>query len=370
MMRGRCHGAGWVALLLLLLPLSACLEWDEQEVSIAFDAERDQLEVQLVYRGLCSAESSAVSSSESSADAGADSASARDPQGGEETRARLAELVGGHPSFALVEPWWELDLAALREASDPRVAWIMARIEVDHGEFFRDEAGRWCAWQHVRVRQVSEVVALAGTLLREELAERRARGGEDDDGLLALLGLDDRDSRERQQPALAVPFAWLVLRGRTLALRVPASARGARELSSRLASAREWNDQVAAWQAARDEPTNRAPGAEASSTPAGAIAGKAERTELAAAERTDVDAEFLWALARTLRVEPVATTFGVELQLELPALAAEPWKLRSSCFRAADVVDLTPHLAAVHAPIRAGVDAAFLAAEFAAFRAR
>ncbi|MSR46840.1 MAG: hypothetical protein EXS13_07235, partial [Planctomycetes bacterium] len=188
--------------------------------------------MQLVYRGLVSTPDVGWYHSPERAD---------DVDG---TRRQLTELMAGKQRFALIDPIALIDLERLREHADPRVARIAASIAVDHGDCFRDERGRWCAWQHLHSDHVTELVALGSELLREALV--RQREIEARDGMLELLLLDDAESRLRQRPALAAPFAWLALRGRTLALRLPASERSAQELSRRIAAASDWQTIVEA----------------------------------------------------------------------------------------------------------------------------
>ena len=359
---------GWrrrSALASVVLACSGCLEWEEQEIRIVLDREADQLEVQLICRGLYSAE-----------EPGADPSSVA-------TQTMLRELLDGRQRFALLEPLLMLDLERMREEEDSRVATIAAAVAVDHGEFFRDERGRWCAWQHVRVESLSRVVPLVAELVREELLEQ-AKGGVRS-GLLEELGLGDPASRQVQRPAHEAPFSRLALRGGTLALRMPASERGVRELRRRLAAARDWNewlDELRAVQRGEmDEPA---------ATPASGGTGAAERATggtpegespawepaAIAPERLELpslasdDEKFVHALARSLGVVAVPTRFGVELQLELPTTPGPALRLRTLWTRPEFATDLTEHLEATHAPIRPAVDDAFLAREFAWFRSR
>ncbi|MBM4015429.1 MAG: hypothetical protein FJ293_10765 [Planctomycetes bacterium] len=146
-------------------------------------------------------------------------------------------------------------------------------------------------------------------------------------------------------------------------MRLPASPAGVRELTRRLAHAPDWNERVGELTALRlgaEEPD-----------PAAATGGALDpqRTELPAVAGDGADAVGPM-VARALGVRAVATRFGVELQLELPAEPAPALRLRTLMTQPELAADLTPHLDAAHAPIRAAVDAAFLEREFAWFRER
>jgi hypothetical protein len=390
--RRRARGRRGAALAAAFLLLQGCLEWEEQEIRIVHDRDADQVEIQLVYRGLYSAEKE-----ESPAPPPVGRAPSEVPEEGAHRRnvedsavaatiETLTELLAGRQRFALQEPLFSFDLEELRERPDRRVAAIAAAVAVDHGEFFRDERGRWCAWQQVRIESVSRLVPLASELLREALLRSATRGKQDD--VLQHLWLRDTGSRKKQEPALGAPFCWLALRDGVLALRVPASESGVRELQRRLEAARDWNERVdelreikraAQRGSERGLESGRERGAEDGGRVVGVTAGgdadapddapQAVREAMPALPTDDEDG--LWtSLARAAGVVAVPTRFGVELRFELPSAPGTALRLRPMWIRPDRAADLSPHLAATRAPIRAAVDADFLAREFAWFRSR
>lgn len=349
-----------VAAACLLLALAGCIEWEEQEVRVAFDAARDRLDVQLVYRGLLSGDGHFGRPLEGGPDEDGHAA-----EEAESTREQLYELAAGRPIFALLDPIVRFDLDAIPVAEDPRLAFLRANLSLDHGDFFRDERGRLCGWQQLHVERLSEVVRAAGTLLRDEIAaqaRRAADGGAGGaggagGGLLEWLGLDDAESVALQAAVLKVPFAWTALRDGTVALRLPASERAVRRLAGLLAEAPTWNEWAQRRRQSLDVPR------------AAAVPGEARRTAAPGSAGEDDDTAALLALLKSLGVEVVPMRLGCELRLALHDQPGRPWRLESSWVRSRSY-DLVPHLVEAGFQVRGVLDDAALAREFADFRSR
>src|SRR5262249_26623532 len=153
------------AALATLAVLAGCVDFDEQELRVAYDAKRDQLDAQLIYRGLYSAGNT-------------EWVWMGDPPEEEEdvkgTELQLDQLLSGRPLFWLLTDMAGFDLATLRESDDPQVAALADLVTVDLGAPFRAGDGRLCAWQHLRVRDVHRALELYDARFRSELADTKA----------------------------------------------------------------------------------------------------------------------------------------------------------------------------------------------------
>jgi hypothetical protein len=328
-----------LAVVLPALLLAACVEWEEQEVRIAYDAAKERLDAQLVYRGLYSGA------------AGGKEPIPRENVDG--TSKQLASLAAGKQLFALFDPITHFDLDELAASGDPRASQLARWIRVDHGDFFRDANGRLCGWQQLHVDHLPEFIALANELIREGFG--RALREEKRDDLLVQLGLDDAESRAKQAAAVAAPFAWLALRGTTVALRLPASDAAVARLRSRWERTPSWNDHVAA---------RRRASAAASPPEGDAVAALREEETRGLSEE-----EELLATLKEFGTTLVATRFGAEVQLELGGRLEQPIRVDRGVDDAPRF-DLEPRLTEAGFAVRDGVDEALLAREFAWFRAK
>jgi hypothetical protein len=303
---------------LLAFPLPGCLEFEQQEVRVVVDAERDRVDLMLVYRGLCS---------------GPPHFSWRggeDVKGTEET---LDELQAGRQIGALLAPMMFFDLTELAASEDPLYAAFASRVAIDHGEPFRTEDGRLCAWQLVHVGSLTEVLRMADLFLARSIAKesdaRDFRQG---------LGCDDAESRERIRVALEKGEPWFGVVGSTLAMHVPASETAARSLARRIA--------------------------EAPSSAGGAAGTEVDRRALEGMS----DAEELAVGLRAIGVRAVVTARGIDLLLGDPDAAMQRIDVRTPS--KSERFDLAPRLEARRIRIRDDVTEATLAAEFASFRDR
>src|SRR5688572_25856156 len=176
----------WIVLA-IAFAASGCLEFEEQDVTFAYDAERDRFDVQIVYRGVFASEEKKLLW-----ERGAD--------GIDEAEHQLDELLAGRRTFMLswitVVPF-DLDEMAESLRDDLLRQALLAGIAIDQGEFFRDEHGRLCAWQRLRIERFTEFVQLFDKYVRRSLVPL-----EDRRDLLATFELDDEESRVRLERAL------------------------------------------------------------------------------------------------------------------------------------------------------------------------
>ncbi len=187
-----------VPVTLLLLPLAACLDFDEQEIRIVADAERDRLDLLLVYRGVYD-------------------------DGGKDTEQQLEALLRGERWFALGSNFpfqFRLDPPA-RGDDDWFLPLLAAHATVENGAFFRDAQGRLCAWQCVRFARVSEVLERGNAETRAALAAAEVRRE-----LLEDLGVRDEASHALLAAAQAADFRFLERRAGALVVRLPLSREG------------------------------------------------------------------------------------------------------------------------------------------------
>ncbi len=215
--------------LLLLAALSSCLEFDGQDVTWVFDAERDRLDVQLVDRGFYVGEESQLFGP---------------PKPGfDSTDEMLGRLLGGERIVALLQSWpfafpldditkEGLETDAEGKPKDLIAATLASHITVRRGDFFRDAKGRVCAWQHVRVKGLAECLAMGDALLRREFADEKCTAD-----FRKWFGLEDEESLVRWQAAMKEKRRWLSHRGSALEFHVPASDEAARRFLERLEAA-------------------------------------------------------------------------------------------------------------------------------------
>lgn len=119
---------------LLPLLLASCLEFEQQELHLRYDAEKDRMDVLLVYRGLYAGDGNPLPG-----------ANGKSPI--EQAMSDL-QKVREHGAFAFrssgnfrVDPVEEF-------GSD----WVRRHIDVEYGGLFTDPLGRLCGYQFVRVR--------------------------------------------------------------------------------------------------------------------------------------------------------------------------------------------------------------------------
>ena len=222
-MRRALRGLFASGALATLALLAGCLEFDEQEFVVAYDGKRDQLDVQVVYRGLHSDAKSSWSWFGDSPPTGVEDVAGTDEQ--------LDQLLAGRPIVGL-PGGMPLDLVELREGKDERAATLARAFTVDHGKFFRDGAGRLCGWQHLQVRDLHASLELVDALLKEELA---TPGGARE--FRRSFGCEDAESVRRFDAALAKKGRWIEAVDGALLWHVPASEEAARALAKRIETA-------------------------------------------------------------------------------------------------------------------------------------
>jgi hypothetical protein len=292
----------------VLLLLAGCLDFEGQDVSVAFDPKNDRICMQLVYRGLFS--SSSYSFSWFGKPAPADSMA--------DTERQLRELADGKQTFALLSSWMTFDLDQLRKSDDLREVALAQRLRVGNGELFVAKDGRLCGWQSLRLDGAADAVTALDSLFRVSVAEELAKAdtqksaagspGEDPEGgripiaAARSLGCDDPESATRWRTALGTRVRFFEVVGTRVLWHVPAGAAAGSALAERIAKSPSLSGIC--------EPGTKAP--------APAAPGEARREPIAteAARRTGPsDSQLLCALLHDLgaTVEPTAT--GVDVVL-------------------------------------------------------
>ena len=123
-----------IACWLPLLLLTACLEFEQQELHLRYDAGADRMDVLFVYRGLYAAESNPMP--------------VQDGKSLIDKALSDLEKVREHGAFAFKSPMnFRVDPAEEAEKD-----WVSRHIDVEYGGLFTDPKGRLCGYQFVRVR--------------------------------------------------------------------------------------------------------------------------------------------------------------------------------------------------------------------------
>ena len=184
--------------LLALLP--SCLEFDAQEIIIRHDADKDQIDCVLIYRGLH-----------------ADGNLRRADHERVESALAEYESVLETGKFALWSNW----PAAFNLAQTDRspLAPLAEHIDIENGGLFTDPKGELCGYQFLRIRQASAFLDKANQLLKVAL-----------EGLL-LTGIQstelqhrfDAETRDLVREHLRSGQALLSLEGNRLAAHLPFS---------------------------------------------------------------------------------------------------------------------------------------------------
>jgi hypothetical protein len=192
-----------LALILLALIPSSCLDFDQQDVEIAYDDKADRLDVLLVYRGLYQ---------------------------DNETKAerQLDALLGGERWFALFDNWpfeFRLDGKDDVQRDTPAYAALRKHVTVQNGAFFRAQDGRLCAWQCLRLADCAAFFQAMNAEIHKELEPQARR-----ESFLDSLGVSDEASLRLLAGAVEKRFAFVERRGAAFAWRVPLSDVGHKAL--------------------------------------------------------------------------------------------------------------------------------------------
>lgn len=189
--------------------LGSCVQFSTQTVRVHVDAERDRLDLQLIYRDLHA-------------------------EGGGTRGAvdQLERLRDGARWFAVFSNWpfmlnLEQMLANPPEAGTPGAALLAAvdgHLEVRPGELWVDDAGELCGSQLVRLTQLDDFVAAVNEYTLETLADPGMRKA-----LLQGMGITDPQSMERVSDAVARGDAFVLRRGASFVFRMPVTDQGARQ---------------------------------------------------------------------------------------------------------------------------------------------
>lgn len=184
--------------LLLLLP--SCLEFDAQEIILHHDADKDQIDCVLIYRGLH-----------------ADHNLRRADHERVESALKEYESVQETGKFFL---WsnWPAGFNLTRAKQSP-LAPLAEHIDIENGVLFTDPKGVLCGYQFLRIREASAFLNKANQLLKVAL-----------EGLL-LTGIQstelqhrfDAETRDVVREFLRSDEALLTLDGNRLAAHLPFS---------------------------------------------------------------------------------------------------------------------------------------------------
>lgn len=337
-------------LLAAVLLLAGCLEFDEQEIRVAYDAEHDRIDAQLVYRGLASDESGQESWL----------FSPPAPTNREGTLQQLDLLLSGRPLFALFHSLATFDLVELRASDDVRIVELAKLAAVDRGDFFRGEDGRICGWQHLCIRNVTRVVEMWDAMLRDKLADESEQKQ-----LRAALCCEDSVSTAFWNDALAKQKRWLERNGDELLWHIPASATAARALATRIETAPAPEALVMAF--AKQESDTDGASAKVVETPASPKAGTTETKGAAGRRAMEViPSKTIWlttllhAIGATVRLRDG----GADLVLWDAARAPQIVRIKQPPAKIARR-DLAPCLEMRKVVLRTDVTDAVLSADFA-----
>lgn len=158
-------------LLLVLLLLAGCLEFDAQEITIVYDAKADRIDMQVVYRGLFVEDGSG---------------SSEKPM--EKALGDLAKVREN----GIVYFWNNWPASIDPTGVKGPLAALAAHIDVENGGLFTDASGVLCGSQFVRIRDAKAFLQKLNTML--EIAVQAA-ATEPLDGFGGKHELDD-DTRE------------------------------------------------------------------------------------------------------------------------------------------------------------------------------
>ena len=338
-------------LLSLSLAAAGCLDWDEQEATVAYDAEHDRLCAQLVDRGLHSTSSQDWPF-----------LTGDEKEDVESTRKELDQLLEGRPMFALLTPVLSIDVREMAESDDPIIAALAERIEVDQGDFFTDQEGRLCGWQRIRLRDVSAALQIMSTLFAHRVANE-----EQASDLRKAIGCDDPESARRWTAFVASGRRWFERRDDgTLIWTLPISEPAAHAPAQRIEAAPTLERLLADDKAAKSAAARAEPGATSHEPPPDPTLLAANRSP--AQEHADADwwGALLHAIGARVESRPGE---GAALVLLEPGRTTTTIRLvapKSDATR----YDLAPHLESRHVKVRTDVTDATLRADFAEFRSR
>ena len=337
-MRRALRGSFASAALATFALLAGCLDFDEQEIRVVYDAGRDRIDAQLVYIGLHSSGKLELF--------GTPPEERDDVEG---TERQLDQLLAGWPLVALFDAVYLTDLVELRRSNDALRASLAEAITVDQGAPFKDAEGRLCGWQHLRVRDVHHVFEILDEMLRAKLADAK-----EELDFRRKLGCTSKVSATLWKAALDAKSRWFESVDGALIWHVPASEGDARALAKSIEAAPTLERYL-------ERHREREP----SDAPAAPAAGGVVRESEVALRGV----EGLLVLLHSFGVEPRLTARGVDLVLwdpkrspqvvRVPATFVNDWRF-----------DLLPYLEKRHVDIRTDVTSDSLRRDFDERRAR
>ena len=177
----RARHVRWVVALAAAALAFGCLDFEEQTLTIRYDAEQDRLTLVIDYRGFYA----------ETEDAKGTAFYQRDVQ---EAQAQLDRAVAKR-TLALFTNWpFTVDLPQLQENGVPedwaepliraRVNQFVKGVSILNAGFYRDSAGRACGMQVVTIDNATEGLALENEFLNRQIRSavvQRLRGGGGED---------------------------------------------------------------------------------------------------------------------------------------------------------------------------------------------
>ncbi len=197
--------------LLVLLFLAGCLEFDAQEVVVHHDAAQDRIDILFVYRGLYAESSDGT------------------PKALEKALADLTKAREmGHFAF-----WnnWPFKVDPCADTKTPVATALLAHVDVETGGLYTDPQGTLCAYQFVRIRDASSFVAKLEQALQLALQAAMLSGMRGADGVQHTF---DQDTRVQLRDFLRDGDKLLAVAPGRIELRLPCSAADHRWLRRQL----------------------------------------------------------------------------------------------------------------------------------------
>ncbi|GJM22798.1 MAG: hypothetical protein DHS20C15_27130 [Planctomycetota bacterium] len=213
----------------------SCVQFDGQHVRVHVDAERDRLDLQIVYRDLHATQSNL-----------------------DGALTQLDQLRAGQRWFALISNWpfmlnMDSVLADPPEAGSTGAALLTALdtgLQVRPGELWTDEQGRLCASQLVRLQGLDTLVAAINGYLLSVLDDAKLRTK-----FLEDLGVTDSASHALFDAAIQQRSPLLERRGASFAFTLPVNDAGFAQLARRFLVQLDQADTLVPSPAPLDDPS-------------------------------------------------------------------------------------------------------------------
>lgn len=183
---------------------SSCVNFDGQTVRMHIDEEQDRLDMLLLYRGIHSSSANTTGAIE-----------------------QVEEILNGARWFALISNFplmFHVDKMADSECDPEQPAanhlkdLVDENVEVRNGDLWQDPSNKLNAWQLVRVRNLSAIVAAANTVIVEGVRKADSEGK-----LLKGTWLHDEASVALFREAADRRDVFIAFEGQALTFMLPVS---------------------------------------------------------------------------------------------------------------------------------------------------